>query len=109
MLNLFRPEKKVRSMEDLDRENVEKAGQLRSDAHEVGEMTDKEFTLMHKEITERAIDIFKEKYCSGKVILLDKRFIERIGAYDKLSVEYKLDFIGNDIVQMLGRIRREEE
>jgi len=75
----------------------------------VGLLTDEEYHYILREVTERAKDIFCERYMMVMPPLVSKDFLEKVALKDIITIEYNVEIDGTSILQMAGRIRRTKE
>lgn len=68
----------------------------------VGSITEEEHKKVCDEIRERFIDLMHQNFHRK----MPKKEIESLAIDDTLKIEYTIKLIGNDIVQILGRLRR---
>lgn len=70
----------------------------------VGKMTEDEYEAVLKELQMRVSDI---KYTADLHETLSKSLLEQLGYDHEATIDYYVRFIGNDVRQILGRLRRE--
>jgi len=70
-------------------------------------ITNKEYKALKEEIWERGADLFQINEENLSKALLEELLEER-GKKDAIEVHFRLNLIGNDLRQILSRIRRKK-
>lgn len=68
----------------------------------VGKMTDQEYDAVTKELWKRFLDLTYE----SRKELLPRDILEKLDKDDTFTMKRMVTFIGNDVRQILGRLRR---
>lgn len=68
----------------------------------VGKITDQEYDAVTKELWKRFLDLTYE----SRKELLPRDILEKLGKDDTFTMERRVTFIGNDVRQILGGLRR---
>lgn len=72
----------------------------------VGPMTDEEYEIIIKEMTDRHLDLLAMNYLERNKRAWPKSSLENLSTSGMVVTRFEMTMIGNDVVQMLGAIRR---